>query len=336
VTSARRTEAAAPPLSVVLPVRDAMPYLRESVASILGQTHRDFEFVIVDDGSTDGSSDFLREQAALDPRIRLHRLESSVGVVGASNRVVSLSSAPLVARMDADDVCEPDRLERQLDVFAGTPDAVVVGAMADGIDAAGRRVRGPDRWRLLRRSMFPPFPHASMMLRREAFDAVGGYREDCESWHDVELTLRLARVGRVLVLPETLYHYRYRADSVTHSRPAEQVVDEARIMWRCMEELRRGGDYEHVLRSGGTAGPPAPVDPATWYGHYIDAMLLWSGLPPATSRGNGGSPPERLRRAWQRRHPASLRAFLRVLVAARDRLAGLALWDGRVRQWRYG
>jgi glycosyltransferase involved in cell wall biosynthesis len=312
-----------------------MPYLRESVASILGQTYRDFEFVIVDDASTDGSSDFLRDQAALDSRIRLHRFKSGLGTVGASNRAVSLSSAPLVARMDADDICEPERFERELDVFAEAPDAVVVGTMADGIDVASRRVRGRDRWRLLRRSMFPPFPHASMMLRREAFDAVGGYREECESWHDVELVLRLARVGRVLVLPETLFHYRYRADSVTHTRPAEQVVREVRIMLSCMAELRDGRDHEDVLRSGGTAGPHVPVDPSNWFAHYRDAMLLWSGLPPATPRGSGGPIPERLRRAWQRRHPASLRACLRLLVAARDRVSGLAIGEGRVREWRY-
>src|SRR5437763_5143235 len=132
---------AAPPLSVVMPVRNAMPYLRESMASILDQSHAQFEFVIVDDGSTDGSSEFLRDQAQRDGRIRLHRLERGVGVVVAANRTVALSSAPLVARMDADDVCEPDRLERQLDVLARTSDAVVVGALADGIDVTGRRVR---------------------------------------------------------------------------------------------------------------------------------------------------------------------------------------------------
>jgi glycosyltransferase involved in cell wall biosynthesis len=321
---------------VVLPVRNAMPYLRESVRSILGQTYADFEFVIVDDASTDGSSDYLRDQAAQDSRIRLHRVESGLGIVGVSNRAVALSSAPLVARMDADDLCEPDRLERELDVFAGSPDAAVVGTMADGIDAAGRRVRGPDRWRLVRRSMFPPFPHASMMVRRDAFETVGGYREQYESWHDIELLLRLSRVGRVLVLPEPLYHYRYRGDSATHGRPEEQVVEEARIMWRCLAELRRGGDYNHVLRSGGRDGPPAPVEPRNWFGHYRDAMLLWSGLPPATERGRGGPLPERLRRAWQRRHPASLRACLRLLIAARDRTAGLVVKEGRVREWRYG
>src|SRR4051794_3679367 len=139
-----------------MPVGNAMPYLRESVASILGQTHRDFEFVIVDDGTTDGSGDYVREQAARDSRIRVDRFESNRGLIRAGNRAVELARAPLVARMDADDISAPERLERQLEVMARNPDAVVVGAMSDGIDRHGRPVRGRDRWRLLRRSMFPP------------------------------------------------------------------------------------------------------------------------------------------------------------------------------------
>src|SRR4051794_24175094 len=133
-----------PQLSVVLPVRDAMPYLPESVDSILGQTHRDFEFVILDDASTDGSSEYLARQAAADARIRLHRSEAPLGAVAVGNRAVALTSAPLVARMDGDDVSEPTRFERQLEVLAAKPDAVLVGTLADGIDAAGRRVRGRD------------------------------------------------------------------------------------------------------------------------------------------------------------------------------------------------
>src|SRR5206468_12286579 len=120
----------------------------------------------------------------------------NLGVVGAGNRVVDLASSALLARMDADDACEPDRLERQLAVFAGAPDAVLVAHLADGIDPSGRHVRGRDRWRLLRRSTFPPFPpfpHASMMYRREDFLACGGYREESGSWHDADFVFRIAK-----------------------------------------------------------------------------------------------------------------------------------------------
>jgi glycosyltransferase involved in cell wall biosynthesis len=317
-----------------MPVRNAMPYLRDSVASILGQTHREFEFVILDDASSDGSGEYLREREARDPRIRLHRVEDGVGPVAAANMAVELSTAPLVARMDSDDVCAPDRLARQLEALAEAPDAVAVGTLADGIDASGRRVRGRDRWRLVRRSPFPPFAHASMLFRREAFDALGGYRATCESWHDIDLILRFARTGPVLVLPEALFTYRYRADSLTHARPEDHLVSEVSTMWRCLAELARGGDYDSLLHSGG--GPPPPVDPAAWAGRYRDAMLLWSGRPPAAGRARDPSPLRRLRRAWQRRHPRSLRFCLRLLVAARDRVAGLLVRDGRVREWRYG
>lgn len=322
-------------LSVVMPVRNAMPYLADSVASILAQTHSDFEFVILDDASTDGSHEFLRELAARDRRVRLERSERHLGSVGAANRVVELASSPLHARMDADDACEPDRLERQLAVLAGAPDAVLVGHLADGIDASGRRVRGRDRWRLLRRSAFPPIPHASIMYRREDFLACGGYREEAGSWHDADLILRMATRGRILVLPEALHHFRYNTGSVTLTRADREAIREADLMWRCFAELERSGSYDELLLPGAGNGRPASVDAAAWVGRYRDAMLLWAGRPPADSLP-AGALPWRLRRTWHRRHPSSLRAALRLAVAARDRVAGLAVRDGRVREWRYG
>ncbi|HEY1357624.1 MAG TPA: glycosyltransferase family A protein [Thermoleophilaceae bacterium] len=322
-------------LSVVMPVHNAMPYLRESVASIRRQTFADFEFAVLDDASTDGSSDFLLEQAERDTRIRVARVDRSLTAVGAANRAVALSSGSLVARMDADDVCAPERLERQLTVFAEDPDVVLVGTLADGMDPAGRRVRGRDRWRLLRRSMFPPFPHGSIMIRRDAFDAVGGYREQCRIWHDVDMPLRLSEIGRIVVLPEPLYRYRYHSDSVTHTRFRERLGPETDVMWRCLRARREGRSYEDVLRTGGLGEPPPPVDPAAWAERYTNALRLWSGEAPLDG------PPsrrldDRIRTAWQRRHPSSLRALLRLLVAARDRASGLAIRDGRVHEWRYG
>jgi glycosyltransferase involved in cell wall biosynthesis len=314
-----------------MPVGNAMPYLRESVASILGQTHRDFEFVIVDDGTTDGSGDYVRDQAARDSRIRVERFESNRGLIRAGNRAVELARAPLVARMDADDISAPERLERQLEVMARNPDAVVVGAMSDGIDRHGRPVRGRDRWRLLRRSMFPPFSHASMMLRRDAFEALGGYAE-CGGWHDVELILRMTGVGRVLVLPETLHHFRYRSDSVTHERSDDRASREAAAMRRSMDAIRRGRSHAGMLAPD---GDPSPEDVA-WTARYRDALLLWAGHPPRRDHVPGAALPDRVRREWHRRHPASLRAILRLAVAGRDRVSGIVIRDGRVREWRYG
>src|SRR3954464_774388 len=117
---------ARPRVSVVMPVHNALPYLDAAVASILDQSFDDFEFVILDDASTDGSTERLREWAARDPRIRLIEEKRNLGPALSSERVAREAKAPVVARMDADDVSYSTRLEEQLEVLDNFPDAGVV------------------------------------------------------------------------------------------------------------------------------------------------------------------------------------------------------------------
>lgn len=173
-----------PALSVVMPVHNVRAYLDEAVESILSQTFSDFEFVILDDASTDGSRERLREWAARDPRIRLVESEKRLGPVGSSNRVAGAAEAPFVARMDADDISFPDRLSEEFALLRDHPDTGVVGSLCDIIDRSGRKIRGPETWRLSRPSVFVPFGHGTIMYRREIFDRVGGYREECVYWED--------------------------------------------------------------------------------------------------------------------------------------------------------
>src|SRR6267143_6361753 len=107
-----------PSLSVVMPVHNALPFLDESIKSILEQSLSDFEFVILDDASTDGSLARLREWARRDQRINLHESKTRLGLAGSSNAVVAKARAAIVARMDADDIAHPDRLKRQWEIIA--------------------------------------------------------------------------------------------------------------------------------------------------------------------------------------------------------------------------
>src|SRR3954449_7426759 len=125
----------APGVSVVIPVRNALPYLDAAVTSILGQTFKDFEFVILDDASTDGSTERLREWARRDTRIRLLEEKQNLGPALSSERVARAASAPTVARMDADDISYPERLADQLEVLRQHPNVGVVGGLYDIIDA---------------------------------------------------------------------------------------------------------------------------------------------------------------------------------------------------------
>ena len=193
-----------------MPVHNALPHLDAAIQSILDQTFADFEFVILDDGSTDGSTQRLREWAARDSRIRLSESKTDPGPVQSSRSVVELASGALIARMDADDIALPRRLERQLQLLDERPDLGLVACSCDVIGADGELVRGPDIWRLARKSWFAPFAHGSAIFRREEYDAVGGYREECAFWEDQDLFTRMLLHGcKIATLSETLYRVRF-------------------------------------------------------------------------------------------------------------------------------
>ena len=267
-----------PSLSVVMPVLNALPYLDDAVASLLCQTHADFELIVRDDGSTDGSRERLREWTARDSRIRLHEGERSLGPAGSSNWVVDRATAPIVARMDADDVSHPDRFRRQLALLDRHPDAVLVGSVWEGIDRHGRVVRAPDLSSLQARRFSAPFAHGSTMFRREAFRRAGGYRPACDYWEDLDLYLRMAELGRILVIADPLYRHRFSEASTRLSsrRPAvERAVD---LMFRCREAHGRGEDYTVLLAPGTVPDGQARLHPHTFLS--LGFITLWSGLRP--------------------------------------------------------
>lgn len=303
-----------PQISVVMPVHNALPFLDESIRSILEQTLTDFEFVILDDASTDGSTELLHEWLRRDARIQLHESRKRLGLSGSSNAVVAKAQAQIVARMDADDVAHPDRLRRQLNIMESRPDIAVIGTLCNGIDASGRVVRPRDRWRLVRRSSYIPFPHGSAMFRREAFDAVGGYNEKAVRAEDQDLFLRMAARGRVVTLPDILYSYRYHSSNATLLNGKLAVG----------ENHSQNG---HAL--------------AALY--MLGAMRLWAGDPPGLlqpmleKKSFQWNPKTLLVLAsalWGHVNPPTLRAFLRLSIQARDLLAGVRVKDGRPYEWR--
>jgi len=328
-----------PLVSVVMPVRNALPHLDAAVQSILDQSHRNLEFVILDDASTDGSLEVLRGWAARDRRIRLFESAEPLGPAGSSNRVVRQARAELVARMDADDRSHPDRIRRQVRVLHEHPQAVLVGTLCEGMDARTRRVRGRDRWRLAETSAFAPFQHGSVLFRRSAFEQVGGYREVCDYWEDNDLFLRLAEVGRVVVVPDRLYWYRY-SDSSTRVQTSEEPMTHAlERMYRCLDEYACGRSYEPLIGSGCPGVSPGTTLRAL---ETVARTRVWAGKPPAIARRlirHAGIP-------WDRRKVAVL-AWV-ALASAAPRLfrtsLGIRAWlrdyrmrhrfpDGTVHDW---
>jgi glycosyltransferase involved in cell wall biosynthesis len=222
------TAAAAPRVSVLMPAYNARRYLAEAIDSILGQTFRDFELIVVDDGSTDDTLAILNRYATADPRVRVVS-RPNTGISGALNDGLNICRAQLVARMDADDVAEPDRLERQVAYMDAHADCVLLGSNVLLIDPAGLPI-GVDQneptheeiERQLLRGRGGAVYHPSAMMRRDAVDRVGRYRPQFNDSEDLDLFLRLAEIGRVANLPEPLLRYRRHLNSVTQNRYQNQ------------------------------------------------------------------------------------------------------------------
>lgn len=314
------------PLSVVMPVHNAMPHLDAAVRSILDQTFGDFEFVIYDDASIDGSTECLRDWARRDSRIRLLEGERNLGPVGSSTFVVEQSTAPLIARMDADDLCSPDRLDKQFDLLRDNPQAGLVGTLFEVIDERGRVIRKADTWRLARKAPFVPFAaHGSIMFRRSVFEQIGGYRAECEFWEDQDLVVRMAQAAEVLVIPSPLYQVRQWTKNTRASSDRERVENAVDLMYRCVARLGQGRSYDDLLRE---PSKPARVDPRVFIS--AGSIILWSGGRPnflgrLLKRGKL-APDFRtvsalVWTAWAGLSPSSLRGFMSLLLRVRNRLA---------------
>jgi glycosyltransferase involved in cell wall biosynthesis len=308
---------ALPRLSVVMPVHNGGRFLHESIQSIVRQTFSDFEFVILDDCSTDGSSKILRDWEKQDGRIKVFASRHKLGLSASSNAVVLKAAAPNVARMDADDVSHPDRLRRQLHVFENYPDVVAVGCLSDGIDAEGRRTRPRDRWRIVRHSRYVPFPHGSAMFRREAFEKISGYREQLNAGEDQDFFFRMTTLGRVVTLPDVLYHYRYHSDNAT-------ALTGAQAVHAIRNNPQRNGQELAAL-------------------YMLGAMRLWAGKRPDVL----GQMLATRALHWDLRSliaftsaalgtlsPSALRTTMRLMIRIRDSLTSLRVKEGRPYEWR--
>jgi len=217
----------APAVSVLMPVYNARRYLALALDSILGQTFEDFELVIVDDGSTDGSSAILRDYETRDSRIRI-LARPNTGIVGALNDGLALCQAENLARMDADDISRPQRFERQVQALANNPEVVLVGARVMLIDPDGSPIRewidqlSHDQIDEAHLNRGWPVVHPSVMMRRSLVTQLGGYRKQYETLEDLDLFLRLAEHGKLINLPEVLLDYRQHFSSICHTRSAQQ------------------------------------------------------------------------------------------------------------------
>jgi len=217
-------------------VHNGAPWVREAVDSILAQTFADLEMIVIDDGSTDGTPEALA--SIRDPRLRVER-RTRQGLTLALNRALELAQAPLLARLDADDLALPERLARQVQFLQAHPDVGLLGTAAREVDPSGRDVavvRPPVDDDAIRRTLIRanPFVHSSVIVRRSVLDRAGRYDPGFPVAQDYDLWMRLSRVTRLANLPEPLVVRRLTPGRVSAVRDDDRLRAEARVRWRAV------------------------------------------------------------------------------------------------------
>jgi glycosyltransferase involved in cell wall biosynthesis len=249
---------AIPAVTVLMPVYNAERYVAEAVQSILDQTFRDFELLIIDDGSTDRSPEILGEYARRDGRLRLVRRENR-GLVATLNELIGLAQGELIARMDADDLALPRRFERQVAFLRAHPEVVVVGSRVVAVDPDGDELfemcseqthEEIDAAHL--KGIGGILCHPAVIMRADAVRSVGGYRTEFHLSEDLDLWLRLAEVGRLHNIQETLLKYRQHVSSRGY---VHQSAQDALGLRAVQDACRRRG----LPVVAGEHGPPRPL-----------------------------------------------------------------------------
>ena len=226
----------APALSVIMSVWNDGAFVGQAIDSILGQSFGDFEFLIVDDHSTDGSGVWINQRADHDSRIRVLP-SGEKGRVPALNRLLREARAPLIALMDSDDISAPQRFERQLAFLAAHPDHGAISCECDKIDQTGAKLERPPIDRptshdglVANFESGPLLNHNAVMIRRAALDQIDGYRAAFCHAEDYDLWLRLSEVAKLANLPETLVSYRIHTRQVSDANLVEQTRNAA-LAW---------------------------------------------------------------------------------------------------------
>lgn len=202
-----------PRITVLMPVYNAERFLAQAIDSVLAQTFTDFELLMLDDCSTDGSLSII--QSYSDPRIRLYQNEQNMGISPTLNRGIALAQSALIARMDADDLCHPQRLQKQYDYLQQNPDCAMVSSLVRVISEEGNLLRIDDfksPYFYYNLTFECWIYHPTITFRKQAIEEIGGYTVPYSE--DFELFWQLLRRHKIHNLPELLLDYRVSSQSL--------------------------------------------------------------------------------------------------------------------------
>ena len=218
-----------PVISVLMPCYNSSRWLDEAIQSVLRQTFRNFEFIIVNDGSTDNSAEIISSYKKKDDRIIVIHKDNS-GISDSLNIGIQQARGEWIARIDADDICEATRLEKQIEKARNNYDIVFIGTGMSEIDENGtiyKKYRYPKQHKYLVRNLstsrkFPP--HSSAFYRTDVVRKIGGYRKRIIRSQDWDLWLRLAEVGQLFAIDEYLVTIRRHSSQVTNKYGRQQKI----------------------------------------------------------------------------------------------------------------
>lgn len=228
-----------PLVSIIIPVHNGEKYIKESINSCLNQTYINTEIVVVDDASTDNTVSLLKEYGN---QIKVISVEKQNGLGNVINIGIRASKGKYIARMDADDVMYPTRLERQVEYLENNPDCVAVGGQIDMIDESGN-VTGHREYPLTDRELrknlflFQPFAHPAVTLRKDTLEEIGLYPEDMWKVEDVKLFLTLSTKGKFANMPDTVLKYRLTFNTQSQSKMLEHFKKTSEIREWAKKEL---------------------------------------------------------------------------------------------------
>lgn len=241
--SDRLPKSADPVISVLMSVRDCEPFVAQAIQSILDQSFTDFELILVDDFSGDGTAQICQRFSLADQRIKFLRNKEHLGLTRSLNKALAIANGKYVARMDADDISLPDRFEEQIQYLESHPGVGLIGSQYHEIDKDGHVVTDVIQfsdvpiivhWRM---AFENPIPHPPIMVRKDLLDVVGGYDERWRTSQDYDLFTRLAGRTKMTNYPGVLFHWRRHNRSTSWSENEAQRLNALQICRTFLSDL---------------------------------------------------------------------------------------------------
>jgi glycosyltransferase involved in cell wall biosynthesis len=274
-------------ISVLMPAYNVSRYIGKAIDSILEQSFKEFELIIIDDGSTDSTAQVIRSYT--DPRIVLIQQPNS-GIAGALNIGLKWAKAEYIARFDADDICYPERLGFQFEFMRNNPDCVVLGSGVDYVDAEENFVFShtplgytEEEIKTLDYSNCP-FIHSSVIFRKAAIIEAGGYNKHAHSFEDHFLWLHIKNRGKFCNLNKSLVKVRLNPESVTIDEKW-RVKEFIKIKYRSLKELKvskaDGDRLFEILRIQNNR----KIKTGSYYA-LLAKKFLWNNYQPIMARQN--------------------------------------------------